>query len=377
MKEEKRRYFFDQYYNLQFFADDSGTGEKTEEATPRQKRRARERGDVPKSQDLVAAFILLFSLFYFYIFGKKFLEDLSLTIISLYKMAGDSLNDNFFHLMILRVFVLFFKVVGPFLLVVLVAGILGNISQVGFLFVLDPLKPNLNKLNPISGLKRIFSFNSVNELWKSILKLTILFYIPYQVVKKNLPVFPKFLQASFGWSISTFFGIAFEIALKIILVFLIIAIIDYFMQRRQWNKKLKMSKYEVKKEYKETEGDPQVKQEMRKRAMKMLMNQMMKAVPEADVVITNPTHIAVALKYKIGEWPSPKVLAKGEGPIAQRIKELAKKNDVPIVENKPLARQLYALVPIGGFLPTESEHMEMLQAVAEIISAIYRERESE
>ena len=357
---------FEYYYDLQFFADDSGTGEKTEDASPRKIRKAREKGDVAKSTDLVTAIILLTSVIFFYWYGSYFITNLKGVYLYYLTFSNTDYVSNF-GIFISTLFQQFMMLISPLFAVIIITSILANISQFGILFTLEPLKPNIGKLNPISGVKKIFSLNSVNELVKSIFKLAILSYIPYDVVSGNYLVLKSLVKVPLMVALSGIFTMIFEIAIKICIILIILAIIDFLYQKWQYNKKLKMSKYDVRQERKEMEGDPRQKAEMRRRAMDMLMKSMMAKVPEADVVITNPTHIAVALKYDTEKSGVPYVMAMGEGYIAQKIKEIAKENNIPIIEDKPLARMLFKTTDVGSPIPEA-----LYDAIATILAEVYR-----
>lgn len=357
---------FEQYFDLQFFADDSGTGEKTEDATPRKIRKAREKGDVAKSTDLVTAIILFTSVAFFYWYGPYFLRNLVEVVTYYLEFRHTDFTGNF-GLFSYTLFMQFMTVLYPLLLTICIAAILANVSQFGIIFTLEPLKPNVSKLNPISGMKKIFSLNSVNELIKSIFKLLILAYIPYDVVSGRYSMLKNLVKVPLMISMTAIFTMIFEIAIKISLVLVILAIIDFSYQKWQYNKKLKMSKYDIRQERKEMEGDPRQKAEQRRRAMEMLMKSMMAKVPDADVVITNPTHIAVAVKYDKSIMSVPFVLAKGEGFIAQKIKEIAKENRIPVIEDKPLARMLFKTSEVGSPIPEE-----LYQSVAIVLAQIYK-----
>ncbi len=357
---------FELYYDLQFFADDSSTGEKTEDASPRKIRKAREKGDVAKSTDLVTAIMLFTSVVFFYWYGPYFIKNLKGVYFYYLSFNNTDYVSNF-GIFIYTLFRQFMTIISPLFLMIIVTAILANISQFGILFTVEPLKPNIGKLNPISGVKKIFSLNSVNELLKSIFKLAILSYIPYDVVSGNYLMIKSLVKVPLIVALSGIFTMIFEIAIKIAIILIILAIIDFVYQKWQYNKKLKMSKYDVRQERKEMEGDPRQKAEMRRRAMEMLMQSMMAKIPDADVVITNPTHIAVAIKYDSEVSEVPLVVAKGEGYIAQKIKEIAREHNVPIIEDKPLARTLFKTTDIGGLIP-----VDLYSAIATILAEIYR-----
>jgi len=356
-------------FDLQLFAPpDTGTGEKTEEATPRRRQKARERGNVAKSMDLNSAFILLVGFSVLYLAGDFMLANLKRTMSNFILQSGTlDLSFSNINRVIFLVLKDLFLIILPFISAIVVTAFAVNIFQVGFLFTLEPLKFKLNKLNPVSGLKRIFSKTAVGELVKSLIKLAILWYIPYKAIKEAYPVILRFYDLPFNNSFLTMMKMVFDLSLKIILVLIFIAFLDYRFQKYIYEESLKMSKYEVKQERKEQEGDPRIKAEFRRRMMQLAMKRMMQEVPQADVVITNPVHIACAIKYDDETMDAPHLVAKGQALIAEKIKEIAKEHNVPIVENKPLAQALYKTTEVGDPIP-----VELYQAVAEILAFVYR-----
>jgi len=262
---------------------------------------------------------------------------------------------------------LFLLVMGPLFAVVFITAVLSNIMQVGLIFSLESMKPKLSKLNPIKGLGRLFSKQGFVELFKSLLKLAIVGGILYLTIKgemKNILLLGDMEPNSIAAYILL---IIFKIFIRVILAMIFLVVIDYAFQRWEHEKKMKMTKKEVKDEFKRTEGDPLVKSRIRSIQMQMARKRMMQAVPEADVVITNPTDLAVALKYDSSVMGAPRLLAKGAGKIARKIKELAEEHDIPIVENKELAQSLYSLVEIGQDIPPI-----LYQAVAEVLAYVYK-----
>jgi flagellar biosynthetic protein FlhB len=259
----------------------------------------------------------------------------------------------------------------PLMLVALVAGVTMAYLQVGVLFTLKPIQPKLDKINPINGFKRLFSIRSLVELLKSVLKATLLLYITgsYIVARQNelLTVF----SLSITQIVGLMWDIVFNLMLRAVMVLLLLAVLDYAYKRWQNEKDMMMSKQEIKDEYKMTEGDPQLKGKIKQKQREISMGRMMQEVPGADVIITNPTHYAVAVQYDPDRADAPKVIAKGKNLIAKNIKKIAEENDIPIVENKPLARALYAEVELGAFIPANLYH-----AVAEVLAYVYKLKKS-
>jgi len=255
----------------------------------------------------------------------------------------------------------------PIAIGTIVIAFLGNYLQIGFLLTGEPLMPKLNKLNPIEGAKRIFSMKSLIEFLKSIFKLMIVGSIAYFTLigeKEKIVTLAKVpLENIFPYTAK----ITLTLGLKIAAILIILALLDFMYQRYDHAKKLRMSKQDIKDEYKKTEGDPLIKGKIREKQRRMAMQRMMQDVPKADVIITNPTHFAVAIRYDATEMESPKVIAKGQDYLALKIKEIAKQQEIITMENKPLARALYEKVEIGENVPNE-----LFQAVAEVLAYVYR-----
>ena len=255
----------------------------------------------------------------------------------------------------------------PLLLVVLILGIAANLLQVGFLFTLKPFTPKLSKFNPITGMKKFVSLKSLVELLKSLFKISFIGGISWLVLRGELDAIPSLIEMSVG-QIMTYMGtVSLKMLFYVGLGMLILAAIDFIYQRWQHTKDLMMSKQEVKDEAKQAEGDPQIKGKIRQAQREMAMRRMMESVPDADVVITNPTTLAVAVKYDATQMFAPQVVAKGAKLIAERIKDIARDNDVPIVENKPLAQTLFKSMEIGDLVPPN-----LYKAVAEVLAYVYK-----
>ena len=239
--------------------------------------------------------------------------------------------------------------------------------QVGFQINTEAMTLKLIKLNPISGMQRLASLKSLVELAKSMIKILFIGSIAYLLVKSDLQEFPSLIQQEVGQILVFIARISLKISFFVCLAMIILAVLDYIYQRWQYEQDLKMTKQEVKDEHRQTYGDPKVKARIRGVQMEMARRRMMEAVPEADVVITNPTRLAIAMKFDAREMIAPRVLAKGSGHIAQRIREIALENKIPIVEEKPLAQALFKMVEIGDYIPAE-----LYRAVAEVLAYVYR-----
>ena len=359
--------------NLQFFAKDGPGGEKTEEPTAKKLSDARKEGQVAKSKDLsgsVMLFVMLMVLrFSIGSMGEGFVSCFN----EFYTRIGDLFDSTLgeyniqFTVALLRAAALdMLLLLIPFLAVGIIVGIVVNIVQVGWKPTTKPMQPKLSKFNPINGVKKIFSIKTLVEFIKQIAILAIIAIVIYNKIKDRAGDIYKLYDIPLSSAILLLGDIIFDIATIISVLYIIIGIADFVFEKRKFRKDMMMTKQEVKEEWKNTEGNPQVKQKQRQKMAEVSRRRMMQAVPEADVVITNPTHFAVALKYEQNKGRAPVVVAKGEDYLAARIKETAKENNVEIVENKPLARMLYYNVELGEEIPPE-----LYQAVAEVLAFVY------
>ena len=351
---------------------EDGSGEKTEDATPRRKEDARKEGNVAKGKEISQAFTLLASFLLLYFLMQQMFFTM-ITEIRYYfteLITSPFSIDNAYNIL-LTAFMKAIRAISPVMVVTAAAGVLVNFLQIGPLFTTKSLVPDLKKINPIKGFKNIFSLRSLMELFKSLFKLAIISAIAYNILVKNIEVFQKTLHQGLRQSLVVISDLISTMAFSIITAIMVLGIIDLIYQRWQHNKDLRMSKYEVKQERKEMEGDPMIRQQRKQKQKEMSMNRMMSSVQEADVVITNPTHIAVALKYDLDEMEAPVVLAKGEGFVAQKIKDRARESEIEIIENKPLARSLNSMTEIGDQVP-----VELYQAVAEILAKVFKEKDN-
>lgn len=352
------------YFRLQFFAE-----EKTEEATSKRKEDARQEGQVVKSNE-VNTVVILFSSFMAVILMKNMFYDSAGGLMTKYFQLISSAKNVVERENIIVLFRNFWTDILwnilPILLVAFLASLVVNIAQVGFLFTTKPLQPKLSNISPMKGLKKIFSKQSVMELFKSIAKILLVGYVGFQSISNQMY---KIVNTSFHTTASFYqilFDVLYHSLIKVFGVLLIIGITDYFFKWMQHRKSIRMSKQEIKEEFKQQEGDPQVKSKRRQKQQEMAMSRMMQSVPKADVIITNPTHFSVAIKYDAAEYEAPVLLAKGMDLVALKIREIARENHVPIVENKMLARTIYSNIEIGDFI-TE----DLYEAVAEVLAYIY------
>lgn len=348
---------------LIFAADD-----KTEDATPKKKSEARKKGQIAKSKDVGIAITMAACTLVILIVSASIIGSLrEFMQVSLQSGILQNIDNSTIKAISLNSIMKTVLNILPFVLPIMIAGVVASIAQSGFMLTGEPLKPSFSKLNPIKGFKNIFSMKSLADLVKNLVVVTIVGYLGYLYVKDN---YESILQISNIYlpSLGTeVLKLILGIFMQITIVLVIIGAIDYFIQFRLYNKDLKMSKQEVKEEYKQMEGDPQVKNKIKQKQKEMASGRMMSSVADATVIITNPTHLAIAIKYDEGVSEAPKIVAKGADLIALKIKEVAKENDIPIMENKPLARLIYDQVEIDEEIP-----QEMFQAVAEILAVVYK-----
>lgn len=349
----------------QFESDD-----KTEPATPRRREEARERGHVARSGDLNGALVLLAALLALNFFGQHFLDGLTLVARGIFgnldavDFTAESITPRVGALLFLL-----FRALAPILVAVLAVALAANWVQVGFLFTGEPLSPSLERLNPISGFKRFFSARSLSRLAQDILKLAVLGSVLAWTLWEHFPQLLSLPALSVPKIAAAFADLGFTLGLRAAIAFVCLGLLDFGFQRWQYERDLRMSKQEVKEEMKRLEGNPRVR-ERRRAIQRQIANQrMMQAVPKAAVVVTNPTHFAVALAYD-EKMAAPKIVAKGADLIAEKIREIAHEHDVPIVERPPLARELFKC-EVGKEIPPK-----MFEAVAEILAYVYSLKKS-
>lgn len=349
--------------DLQYF-----TGEKTEKATPKKRQDTRKKGQVAKSQDVNTAFVLLVGFAVLSFFGS-YMKNIvtSIFIFSFEDNMLIPLTENSVSVVFLQMIEQAAYLLIPIMIAAMIAGVLSNYLQIGFLFSTETIQPKLNKLNPISGFKRIFSWRALVEFIKSVLKIVLVGVVVFLVIWSRMDEILILSQKSIGAALATLADITVNVGLYSAVVLLFIAIFDYFYQKFDYEKSIRMSKQDIKDEYKNSEGDPLIKSRIKQRQREMAMQRMMQEVPNADVVITNPTHYAIAIKYDEQKMDAPFVVAKGVDFVAQKIKLIAKENDVTTVENRPLARALYDQTEIGQGIPEE-----FFKAIAEILAFIYK-----
>ncbi|MDQ0203764.1 flagellar biosynthetic protein FlhB [Pectinatus haikarae] len=348
-------------FDIQLFA-----GEKTEDPTSKRMSDAHNKGQVARSQDLSASIVILAGFFTLWNCGTYIYRELTQFMALIFTNLEGPLNAESVVHLFMETMVVLAKTLAPIMFAVLLAGLALNYYQVGFVFSTEPLTFDLNRLNPITGIGRIFSKRSLVELAKSIAKILIVGYFVYLYIIDQVIQMPKLIFMDLQMALVSIVDIIFKLAFEICAVLLILGIMDLMYQKWQHKQELKMSKQDIKDEFKQTEGDPQIKGKIKQKQKQMSLQRMMHEVPKADVIITNPTHFAIALQYEKG-MTAPVIIAKGQDLVAQRIKQIACDAGIAIVENKPLARALYLSADIGDVVP-----QELYKAVAEVLAYVYR-----
>jgi flagellar biosynthetic protein FlhB len=344
--------------------------EKTEKATPKKREEARKKGQVAKSQELASVAVLSACLVTFY-FGSYDMIEKMLDVMrnSFVESARFNVDCNNIQHFLIGFANKIFDLLIPLLLAVFSVALFVNYFQVGFVFSADSIQPKLSKIDPINGFRRLFSVRSLVELTKNIFKILIIALLIYITIKEEMDNIILLSDQSVGGILVYIGKLTFKIVFRTCLLLIVLAIFDYLYQRWEFEKNLKMSRQEVKDELKQTEGDPIIKARIKRLQREAARKRMMASVPKADVVITNPTHIAVAIHYDQSKMSAPKVVAKGMGYLAEKIRKIATENNVPIVENKPLAQILYKMVNVAEVIPTN-----LYKAVAEVLAFVYSMR---
>lgn len=338
--------------------------EKTEEPTSKKIEDAKKEGNVPKSMEVPGAAILFFCSVYLLFFAGYFFDEIRKMMLYTFSFIGQEMDGTVFFTITYSAISTLMYSLTPLFILVIVLGIVFNVMQFGFL--VTPLKLDLQKIDPISGTKNVFSLKKLLEAFKLFLKLTIIFIVMVVILLLVWEDILLMMDMETEESVATILQLTVYFLASILLIIIIFAIIDFFFTRYYYFKQLRMSKQEIKDEHKQMEGDPLVKGRIRSIQMKMARQRMLSDVSDADVVITNPTHYAVALEYKQKEQNAPKIIAKGIDFLAIKIKDVARENNVPIVENPALARALYEQLEIEDEIPSE-----FYQAIAEIFTYVY------
>ena len=343
--------------------------EKTEKATPKKRRDQRKEGNVASSKDVIAVASLIGCFYCLQILFPMIYESLRDTMIFQISAVEsiEELSLGNLQMLGMKAVTVLAKCIFPLGVISLAIGVVATGIQTRFNVTTKPLKFKLSKLNPLKGLKNMFSLKQVVELLKAVIKIIILGVILYGILKDEIVVIAQMMDIDPLSSSAYILKEIMSMVLKISMVFAAIAGFDYFYQRWSYEKNLKMTKEEVKEEYKQTEGDPKIKGKIRSLQQSMARSRMMQAVPDADVIIRNPTHYAVALRYDVDKDNAPVVIAKGQDLIALKIVEIGEAHKVTVIENKPLARGIYASTPLGGQIPAE-----YYGVVAEILVEVFR-----
>jgi len=342
--------------------------ERTEQATPRRRQKAREEGKVARSQELNSAAILLLGAATLYFTGPLLAEQIEQMMSYIFTEAPNmDINVNTLVAFFSQRILTFFLILTPVFAILIAIAYGINILQVGFLFTSKPLEPKLDKLNIINGFKRVISIRSLFELFRDVTKISLIGFVGYKAISMNLDTYFLLADNTVAHFAGAMGGLALMTVLKIGAAMMILALLDYAYQRYDFSKNIRMSKQEIRDEMKDTEGSPQIKSRIRQIQRDMSRRRMMQEIPTADVVVTNPTHIAVALKYDSDQMDAPMVVAKGERLLAEKIKKIAAEAGVPVVENKPLARALNKMCEVGAYVPAK-----LYRAVAEVLAYVYR-----
>ena len=349
-----------------------GSGEKTEKASPKKRKDTRKKGEVHKSADLCSAIMLFITFGTLKVGFEGFIRSMhrfSSLMFSDSVIAQNAANVtsaslvNYYKGILSSVL----PIILPFFLVVMIGGAVVHVVQTGPMFLVEKLKPDFNKINPLKGFKRIFSMSSVMELFKSIIKIVILGWIAYSNMNSAVKEFVNLIYVDVGPAFTKILSASFSMGIMIGLALIAFAAVDVLYQWWKFEKDIRMTKQEVKEENKQLEGDPQIKGKIRQQQRRMSMQRMMQRLPESTVVVTNPEHFAVALRYRENIDRAPVVVAKGQDFLAQRIKQKAAELGITIVENKPVARALYAACEVDGEIPPE-----LYQAIADILIYVYK-----
>ena len=340
---------------------------RTEEATPRRREEAREKGQVARSNDLASAVMLLAGLVFVRFYGPVMVDELKAVTTEVLRWMGEpkAEGQDYYH----QFWVLalaFLRILAPLALFLMAMGLAVNWAQFGFIWAAEPLTPSLDKLNPVNGFRRIFSLRGTVLLFGGLFKVAAAGLVLWLRIRADLDKMVMLPELPLAAAFAGVGAMLFRAGLELIIILLVLGILDFLFQRWQYEQDLKMTREEVREELKRMEGDPTIRARRRVIMRRMITRQVLRRVPEADVVITNPTHLAIALKYDEDEMAAPEVVAKGERLVAERIRELAAEHGVPVVENRPLAQAMYKAVEVGAQIPRQ-----FFEAVAEVLAMVY------
>lgn len=346
-----------------------GGEEKTEKATPKKRRDERKEGNVPVSKDVVSVAFVFGAFYSLKLLFPGIAESTSSFMVSMVNWAGSAEGVSMGSLQRLSqdFTMTAARCLIPIMLICMMLGIVGTGVQTKFLFSKKSMQPKFSRLSPLKGIKKMFSLKNLVELLKSMLKIIVMAAIMYTILKSDFITIARTMDMDVRMSLTYVLGLIIEMVLKLCLVFLVIAIFDFMYQRWEYERNIKMSKHDIKEEYKQTEGNPQIKGKIKEIQRQRARSRMMQSVPDADVIIKNPTHFAVALRYDMDNDNAPVLLAKGQDELALRIIRVGEENQVAVVENKPLARAIFATTELGQEIPAE-----YYSAVAEVLVYVYK-----
>lgn len=346
------------------------TSDKTEEPTEKKKKDERKKGNVAKSKELINALTLCGVVLIVYVMSDSIIRELKVFLVSFLTLDFDLImSGNVVQFVFNKAMFTYMKLFVPIGIIILILGVVGNLGQTGFLNSKEALKPQLSKLNPINGFKNMFSQTAIVNMLKSIILIIILGYIGIDFIKNNYENFFKIGYVHFPFVLYSIIDMVKQLLSIALVISIVVGAIDFAYQKYAHKKKLKMTKQEVKEEYKQMEGDPLIKSKIRQKQRQMSSQRMISNAKEANVIITNPTHISIAIRYEKGKDSAPVVVAKGADLLAKKIREIAKENDIPMIENKPLARMIYKKVDVDQEVPAD-----MYEAVAQVLVAVYKIR---
>lgn len=340
---------------------------KTEKATPKRRSEMRNKGQMARSQEFNTAVLFMLAVVFLRFYLEYVFTFLQAQTQQLWTQLPTEMTAASFYNLMVQVMGGVLQILAPFLGALIVGGVVVNIAQNGLNFTTQPLKPDLNRLNPISGFKRIFSLQPLVQLGVNLLKIALFVALAISVLSHHYPVLLQTVEMSLGQTGALLGAVVWELVWKMGGVMLVLSAADVVWQRYNFERNIRMSKQEIKDESKNSEGDPQVKARIRQLQRKAALQRMMEAIPRADVVLTNPTHLAIAIGYDRENMGAPQVLAKGANAVAERIKDKAREAQVPVMENKPLARALFRSTDVGDEIPAE-----LYTAVSEVLIYVYR-----
>ena len=343
--------------------------EKTEQPTEKRLEEARKKGQVAQSRELPLCLMILFTSIFLYFLTSHGFQEMFKVYVSYVRNSNIDINvSNIYGILSFAAY-RWAWIMMPLFALLIIITIFGAVLQTGFMWSPESMQFKFENLNPLNGIKKLFSKRSAIEIFKSILKIVILAYIAYTIIINELPTILSLPGKDTGMIAAYLGTTCFYLAIKVSVIFLFIAALDLLYQKWQHKKDLMMTHQEIKEEFKEREGNPLVKSRIRSLQREMARRRMIEDVKTADVIVTNPTHFAIGLKYQFGAMPAPKIVAKGAGFVAEKIKEVARSHSVPLMENKPLARALFYAVKVGDYIPEQ-----FYVIVAELLAAVYRQR---